>query len=277
MPSAHRDTKTKLAACMSLTLFDNLLAPVKPAEEIPEKDFTVDINGENVPVRLIFEERFNNRVTVNKNGILLRISKKQPVAEQRKNIETLLKWAREKLNDRPALLEALPERVYMNGEILKVGSHDFTISIFYNEQSKSSAKIFKNNIVLSLAKGLTKESEANTCSYLVAKCLCRYFQPIVHERLSELNERFFKRDVKSVKLKYATSFWGHCSHDGNIVVSVRLMFAPQRVIDYVLIHELAHLVHHNHSPAFWKLVQQAMPDFAQAEVHLKENHLKYYL
>ena len=78
-------------------------------------------------------------------------------------------------------------------------------------------------------------------------------------------------------MKYATSFWGHCSRNGQIVISVRLMFAPSRVIDYVLIHELAHLVYHDHSPRFWKLVEQIAPDFRDAEKHLKDNQLKYYL
>ena len=55
------------------------------------------------------------------------------------------------------------------------------------------------------------------------------------------------------------------------------MFAPPSVIDYVYIHELAHLVHHDHSAAFWKLVEQMMPDYRNAEKHLKENSSKYYL
>lgn len=78
-------------------------------------------------------------------------------------------------------------------------------------------------------------------------------------------------------MKYATSFWGHCSTNGNIVISVRLLFAPVKVIDYVLVHELAHLVHHDHSPRFWKVVEQIMPDYEEAEKHLKEFSNKYYL
>ena len=76
-----------------------------------------------------------------------------------------------------------------------------------------------------------------------------------------MNERHFKKPVKQITMKYATSFWGHCSRNGHIVISARLMFAPQRVIDYVFIHELAHLVHMDHSPRFWKVVEQVMPDY----------------
>ena len=131
--------------------------------------------------------------------------------------------------------------------------------------------------MLSLPKGLNKEVEANTCSYFVAKCLCKFFLPIITERIHELNNRYFKKQLGSIKMKYATSFWGHCSHYGNLVISVRLLFAPQKVIDYVLIHELAHLVHHDHSPRFWKVVEQVMPDYEKAERHLRDYSNRYYL
>lgn len=267
---------------MLLSLFENLVTAkpqsAKLEEEISfEREFEISVNGENVPVRILFESRFNNRVTVNKNGILLRISDRQQKDEQRKNIDNLLKWAKEKLGDKPELLESLPQRKYLNGEILRVGDYEFVISIFYHDLQKSTAKIFKNNIVLSLPKGLNKEVEANTCSYLVAKCLCKFFLPIVTERIHELNNRYFKKPLGSIKMKYATSFWGHCSHHGNLVISVRLLFAPPKVVDYVLIHELAHLVYHDHSPRFWKVVEQVMPDYEKAEKHLKDYSNRYYL
>lgn len=265
---------------MLLSLFDNLLkGPEKPKAEEPavKQEFDVDVSGQNVPVRIMYESRFNNRVTVNKNGILLRISERQTKEEQRKNIDTLLKWAKEKLGDKPELLDSLPQRKYVNGEILQVGEHEFTISIFYHDKATSTAKIFRNNIVISLAKGLSPDAEGTTCSYLVAKCLCRHFQPIITERLHELNDRNFKKKLGQIKMKYATSFWGHCATNGNIVISVRLMFAPRSVIEYVLIHELAHLVHHDHSPRFWKLVETVMPSYRNAEKHLAEHTRSYYL
>ncbi len=264
---------------MLFSLFDNLtLTKPKPVEEPPPRQqFEITVNGENVPVRILYEARYNNRVTVNKNGILIRISEKQHKDEQRKQIDNLLKWAKEKLHDKPELIDSQQQRVYVNGEILRVGDYEFVISVFHHDKAKSSAKIFKNNIVLSIARGLTKDAEADASSYLVAKCLCKFFLPIVTQRLHELNNLYFKKQLNVVSMKYATSFWGHCSRNGNIVISVRLLFAPARTVDYVLIHELAHLVHHDHSARFWKVVEQVMPDYKNHEKHLKDNSTKYYL
>ncbi|HRN95405.1 MAG: M48 family metallopeptidase [Chitinophagales bacterium] len=265
-----------------LSLFDNLIAnePIaKPAESVllQHKQFELEVSGVKVPVRICFEARYNNRVTVNKNGILIRICKHASAEEQKQHVQTFLNWAKSKLGEKPELLDYLPQRRYLNNEALKVGDHTFIIHLLYNKLAKSTARIHENHIMLSLASGLTKEAEQSAASYLVSKCLAKYFQPIVCERLHLLNQKHFGKRISSVKLKYNTSNWGSCSSRGNINLSVRLMFAPQDVIDYVIIHELAHLVHHNHSNKFWNLVESIMPNYREKERHLQDNNFKYYL
>jgi predicted metal-dependent hydrolase len=265
-----------------ISLFDSAVETkpkVTPAEcvHIQHKQFEIEVNGSNVPVRICFEARYNNRVSVNKNGILIRISKHASAEEQKKHIQTFLSWAKNKLGEKPDLLDYLPQRKYFDGEALKVGDYVFVVHIIYNKLHKSTARIHENHILLSLASGLNKEAEQNAASYLVSKCLAKFFQPIVSQRLHELNQKHFGKRVASVKLKYNTSNWGSCSSHGNINISVRLMFAPQDVIDYVLIHELAHLVHHNHSQRFWDLVESIMPNYREKERHLEENNFRYYL
>lgn len=265
-----------------LSLFDNPLQnkPInKTAESVrlEHQQFKIEVNGAEIPVRICFEQRYNNRVTVNKNGILIRINKKNPLNEQKQNIQKFLSWAKERLDKSPELLDYLPQRKYMSGEALKVGEHIFYIHIIYNKLKRSSARIHEKRILLSLAEGLTKEAEQSAASYLVSRCLAKYFEPIVSERLHELNRKYFGKPINSVKLKYNTSNWGSCSSKGNINFSLRLMFAPQDVIDYVIIHELAHLIHQDHSKRFWKLVETIMPDYREKERHLEENNFRYYL
>ena len=55
--------------------------------------------------------------------------------------------------------------------------------------------------------------------------------------------------------------WGSCSSKGNLNFNCLLMLAPDEVVDYVVIHELCHLIEMNHSKAFWKQVEQMMPDY----------------
>jgi len=264
---------------MLLSLFDNLFEEKKPKVEAPTKldNFELEVNGMTVPVKIQEERRFNNRITVNSNGVLIRLAANQTIDEKKKNIDTFLKWAKGKLDKNPGLLEYLPQRKYANGEILKVGKYTFRINIFYHDVAKSTAKLFNDQIVVTMARGLSREAEDSAASYLVARCLSRFFTPIVAERIHELNRKYFGKTINSVKLKYNTSNWGSCSTQGNINISVRLMFAPEEVIDYVLIHELAHLVHADHSPRFWRLVEKIDPTYTEKEKHLSEFNLKYYL
>lgn len=74
----------------------------------------------------------------------------------------------------------------------------------------------------------------------------------------------------AVKITGAKTRWGSCSGKNNICFSWRLVMAETDVIDYVVIHELAHLKELNHSPRFWAIVQGVMPDYKERVRKLKK-------
>lgn len=80
-------------------------------------------------------------------------------------------------------------------------------------------------------------------------------------------------DLMPEKLRVADqrSRWGSCSSRKTLSLNWRLMMAPESVLDYIVIHELAHLKEMNHSSRFWQLVAQFCPEYRQAEKWLKEN------
>ncbi len=90
---------------------------------------------------------------------------------------------------------------------------------------------------------------------------------ILTERLHALNEEYFQKTVNRISIRNMRTRWGSCSNQGNISLSYIVAFLPEPLRDYVVIHELAHLVHMNHSAAFWKLVARADSQYA---VHKKE-------
>ncbi len=74
---------------------------------------------------------------------------------------------------------------------------------------------------------------------------------------------------RSVRISRARSRWGSCSADNRLAFSWRLMMAPPSVIDYVVVHELAHIREKNHSPRFWSLVEKSCPDYRNQRRWLK--------
>lgn len=72
----------------------------------------------------------------------------------------------------------------------------------------------------------------------------------------------------SFRLLEMSRQWGSCSPSGEIIINPHLVKAPRDCVDYVLIHELAHLKHHDHGPAFWKLIDVHASDWRKSKYHL---------
>ncbi|MCR4410120.1 MAG: SprT family zinc-dependent metalloprotease [Candidatus Saccharicenans sp.] len=85
-------------------------------------------------------------------------------------------------------------------------------------------------------------------------------------QLAELNGFKFTR----FRLSSAATRWGSCSARGTVSLTWRLILAPPEIIDYVIIHELAHTREKNHSRAFWSLVEAHLPDYRQRRHWLKK-------
>ncbi|MBQ8199384.1 MAG: M48 family metallopeptidase [Lachnospiraceae bacterium] len=71
--------------------------------------------------------------------------------------------------------------------------------------------------------------------------------------------------------------WGSCSSKGTLSFNWKLMLAPPKVLDYVVVHELCHLIEMNHSPRFWKQVENVIPDYKEYRKWLKENGITLQL
>lgn len=80
-----------------------------------------------------------------------------------------------------------------------------------------------------------------------------------------------------VHIKDQRSCWGSCSSKKNLNFNWRILMAPEEVCDYVIIHEVCHLVHMDHSPAFWDLVEQLCPEYRKYKKWLKEYTELLYL
>ncbi len=80
--------------------------------------------------------------------------------------------------------------------------------------------------------------------------LRRRLGPLVHAKAERV-----QRPVKKIGLRDSRSRWGSCGPDGSLSFSWRLVFAPPEVLDYLVAHEVAHLVHMNHGPRFWALAE----------------------
>jgi len=99
------------------------------------------------------------------------------------------------------------------------------------------------------------------------------FIEVALPRLSYFSDKY-KLKVNQVRVKEQKTLWGSCSSKNNINLNYLLIMAPMKVIDYVIVHELVHTIHKNHSAKFWQKVETIMPNYKDARNWLKDNGYK---
>ncbi len=91
---------------------------------------------------------------------------------------------------------------------------------------------------------------------------------LIEDRIKRLN-KFYGFTYNHISIRNQTTRWGSCSKSGNLNFNYKLIFLPEKMIDYIIVHELCHLKEFNHSKRFWNLVSQAIPDYLDIKQNLK--------
>jgi predicted metal-dependent hydrolase len=237
------------------------------------KKFSANIqaNGMELPVTITLERRMDTRYGITGKRISLRIPLGVPPEFIRQQLGKLEVWAQAQFQQKPALFEAFKIKQYATGDLLKVGSRQYFLEVNESQRATHTARLVGNTVVLQLSVGASPHNRLKSIKTLLSRVIAGDFYPEISNRVLDWNDRTFRQFIKSINLKYNHSNWGSCSSHNNVNLSTRLLFAPNEVQDYVILHELAHLVELNHSDRFWALVSHYMPDFQEKERWLKAN------
>ncbi|MCX6716659.1 MAG: M48 family metallopeptidase [Candidatus Taylorbacteria bacterium] len=90
------------------------------------------------------------------------------------------------------------------------------------------------------------------------------------ERKSEEFNKFYGYKINRISIRNQRTRWGSCSKKGNLNFNYRLILLPERLADYVIVHEICHLGEFNHSSKFWALVERTIPDYRERRQILKK-------
>ncbi|MBC8046788.1 MAG: M48 family metallopeptidase [Fimbriimonadaceae bacterium] len=254
-----------------MNLFNNNLFAPASSKRKPVAEDSIEAGGKNFKVFIYIENRSNCTVSIGKKGVHIRLSKYLNKENRQQQFFSLKKWAFDYILEHKLYEQKVQIRKYNDGDIFKIQGKEYIIKITYDERNASKGNLKNGIIHLTLSTGMKPREEQKHKSYLVSRLIGNEYQPMIAQRMQYLNDTHFQKKIKKVTLRYNQTNWGSCSHDGKISVSTGLLFAPPEIIDYILIHELAHLVEHNHSDRFWSLVESKMPGYNIAEKWLSEN------
>lgn len=150
--------------------------------------------------------------------------------------------------------------------------HSHRLSVVSSDVSGDPrAKLVSRNLIVYLPQG-TPLSDASVQSIVrseVRKVLRKEAKAYLPRRLSTLAKRY-GYSYESVRFPHTISRWGSCSSRGTISLNIALMKLPLDLIDYVIVHELSHTVHMNHSREFWREVESHDPDFRAHKKAVKQ-------
>lgn len=231
-----------------------------------------DYHGKPIPIKIIEEKRQNIRFSIAQKSAILRLPKSLKEAEKQLQFERFKEWLFHHFNKNEKLRLRFFGKIYENGTTLTILNKTYTVKILKKNQKTHSAKLIQPNII---AIVLSEQEDSpflqKSIRQLLSRVVAQDVLPIIEKKVDAFNDRYFKENISGIRLKRNQSNWGSCSSKRNLNFSTRLLFAPEAAIDYVIVHELAHLKEMNHSPKFWKIVAEVMPDYEKQEKWLKEN------
>lgn len=159
-------------------------------------------------------------------------------------------------------------RIWSDGEIFAYLGQDYPLRI--KREIRVLVDIDDGHLNVVIPRDTPKIEEKQTVKALIVD----WYKQKASETLvarSFAYSKLLKVEPASIRIKEYKSQWGSCSVSGVISYDWRIIMAPSEVVDYLVVHELAHLLEHNHSSRYWRHVETIIPDFRDQQAWLKLN------
>ncbi len=202
----------------------------------------------------------HSRAVYSGNTIIIRLAKNLSRTEEQEHIRNLLRrMAHLILLDRKKTLID-PFRPLLDGAsslTLQVGRKNVRFTLRAGEKTK--AMRVRGGWRVDLSPGIRRRS----LHLFLWKMLARDAESHLSALLTKYNRETYRARITETKIQFATTQWGSCAPRGRIMLNTALVFLPPRLQRYVIIHELAHTRRADHSPAYWREVEEMLPRYAE--------------
>ena len=175
-------------------------------------------------------------------------------------------WIQEKLRNYRVLAAENPPRQWVSGESISIFDQVYVLKVI--RSSTRFVEVQGNELVVAVPDRKGERPGAE----VIRRILGGWIQAQALEHFKRRTEYFsalLRVNPKTVSVRNYRGRWGACKSTRDIVFNWRLALAPLSIVDYVVVHELCHLMEFNHSPHFWALVGTVMPNYKEMKKELK--------
>ena len=236
--------------------------PVTSRDQIRFGDSTIEYE-----IRRSTRRKKTVQITVDGSGVRVAAPKATPVSDLRAMVRRRAPWILAHVTG--AILEAAP-RQFVSGETLPYLGRNVRMIVEPADTPSASVSFSHWRFLVSEPGNLSGCERWES----IRRAIVGWYRYRAGERLPNVVESWWPRlgrgEKSRVLIRDQRRLWGSCSPDGTLRFNWRTMMLPPALIEYIVVHELAHLTHRNHSADFWSLVSGAMPDAQQRRRNLRE-------
>ncbi len=234
------------------------------------------LNGKSIPFVVI-------RSGKRKRTIAFKIKPEQglvilaPLRTSLKNLKEMAinnsKWIVNKYTQMEDAKENVAHKKLNTGEHLPYLGIDYPLIIngYYYDRE---CCLINNELHIYVSKQLNEENRQKVVMTKLKSWYRRRAKEMVQQRL-QLWSKTSGLQPEDWRITSALRRWGSCSAKNRICINWRLILVPLDLFDYVIVHELCHIKHKNHSSDFWALVERIMPDYKQKRAELKKQNMHF--
>lgn len=218
-------------------------------------------------VRRSGRRRKTVQITMDGGGVQVAAPMTTPADELRAIVRRRAPWILSHASGE--MLETAPKR-FVSGETLPYLGRNVRMIVDAGEVHLPEVRFDRWRFRVAVPEGLEGEERQQR----IRRAIVGWYRDRAAERLPNLVKRWWPRlgqgERSRVLIRDQRQRWGSCAPDGTLRFNWRAMMLPPALIEYIVVHELAHLTHRNHSTDFWSLMAEVMPDAQQRRQRLRE-------
>jgi len=225
---------------------------------------TFNIENRSFDYHVIYSKRKSIEIRIEPTG---QVQLKVPKGTSDQIIQDVLikrsSWIVKKIDS----LDKTPikKRQYESGETVKYLGEQISTTIIRRHVLKAQISKVDNELIMIVPEEVSNDF----ISKMMVSFYKKLLKALINERI-QYYQHHFELSPKNISIRNQKTRWGSCSSERNMSFNYRLLMAPLEVIDYIVVHEMCHMDHMNHSKSYWKRVSEVMPDYEIHEKWLKE-------